>query len=801
MAAYYAVIRELIVGLHSRCASFDDITQALGLAPEDLQCMAAHIACEPVLCAQNSSDFLRALASDMHDNTWFFLTGDNRLIGTHRGTRPGGCLADVTFSLLFAAVLRRARAHPEAVPRHRVFWDGQKNLQAAEQRFHGDHAVSLEEVIYADDLAFFDVVEMACDILATTTLSARVLLETFHSHGLRANFGKTKTATIIAANGKGCRSVRQRIYHGLGAKLPVLMEHSASVALDVVPCYKHLGAIIHFSGSLREEILTRLHQARAAFRDGKREVYANRTIPLARRVLLFQSNVLSVAVHGAGAWPSLTEGEFSLFQQGIMSLFRQVLAIPAQADQHWSSESILAATRLPSPQVLLHVERLRFLRLLLTSGPTALWALIKHDGLFLMAMREATRWLYEVCSATMTMGDPNTCWDDWAAFILHAPGKWKGLIKRGLALSQLGVAAKAAVEDACKTVWQPVARAEGSVPSDWDHACLLCSLAFPSRQQWGAHAHRSHGYKSRHTLHAVGRGCTACGTVFANNKRLRNHLRDSGGCLALYEADQCTFAEVMGDGHVQAPPTSGSLRSRIQPSNLVCAAFFERLREVKPVSCATILDLARAHVAPFPDLRQALRQWRDEAGEDALQHAAQQALDIFQPDLLGCRTRSSGVFHDDFKFQPQLKPLPVLGFSSGKGFICCGVPPRVWTRARNLDTVAHDASCFWKCDLSNGDFSALFLSIPRPPCECDRIWLHGSTTLRKARHFQAWSSRLLCLLAHALRAAYAGAYVLIEAPGMMSAHFEPLFSWCIACGAGSSPESSAGFSFHFPPNS
>ncbi|CAE7583236.1 unnamed protein product, partial [Symbiodinium sp. CCMP2456] len=98
-AAYYSVVRETILGPQLGDRSVCSIAASLGLSAPDLQMMQAHIAEHPVLQEQSAAPLFVELARELHSHTWFVLTNDNTLVRTHRGTRPGGALADVVFNL------------------------------------------------------------------------------------------------------------------------------------------------------------------------------------------------------------------------------------------------------------------------------------------------------------------------------------------------------------------------------------------------------------------------------------------------------------------------------------------------------------------------------------------------------------------------------------------------------------------------------------------------------------------------------------------------------------------------------
>ena len=106
-AAYYGVVREAILGPCASGRPLSDLVACLGLSPEDLQQLTYFVEQEPVLREQGAEELFTEVANELHRNTWFILSGDTKVIETHRGTRPGGSLADIVFSILFSKVLQR----------------------------------------------------------------------------------------------------------------------------------------------------------------------------------------------------------------------------------------------------------------------------------------------------------------------------------------------------------------------------------------------------------------------------------------------------------------------------------------------------------------------------------------------------------------------------------------------------------------------------------------------------------------------------------------------------------------------
>ena len=191
-AAYYAVIRELLFGRDASTCSLHEITDALGLDDDDLQCLAHYMDQEAVLRDSATSDFLLTIATEMHDSTWFFMAGDSRVVRTQRGTRPGGCMADALFSLLFAAVIRRAKRRSDFPPAPRVPWDGCKSLHTLESISATTHFADLEEVIFADDLASFALAFDSAHIIRHTVDAAECCSRHFMTTVYASTMGSTR---------------------------------------------------------------------------------------------------------------------------------------------------------------------------------------------------------------------------------------------------------------------------------------------------------------------------------------------------------------------------------------------------------------------------------------------------------------------------------------------------------------------------------------------------------------------------------------------------------------------------------
>ncbi|CAE7275135.1 unc-89 [Symbiodinium sp. CCMP2456] len=353
-AAYYSVVREIVVGDRLCSRGVADIASSLRLSPEDLQVMQSHIAEQPVLQSQAAAPLFIELARELHNHTWFMLSGDSTLVRTYRGTRPGGALADVIFNILFSRVLRRRCNEGLAGTSPALRWDGARTpfIPCPSSA----PLLEVQDIVFADDLASLVISRQASGLRHAVSSVAAATLDVLPAHGLTANLGPKKTAALLAVCGPGSRAARRELFTTRKGRLPVCLEHSGAVHLDLVTSYRHLGSVLTSSGELGAEICHRLALGRAAFREGKTRLFACQRIPLHRRAVLFRSHVLSTILSGCGTWPILRTGEWKSFSGGILSLYRQMLGL---WKENWRVTEVLGRLQVPDPASLLAAERLR----------------------------------------------------------------------------------------------------------------------------------------------------------------------------------------------------------------------------------------------------------------------------------------------------------------------------------------------------------------------------------------------------------------------------------------------------------
>ncbi|CAE7225872.1 unnamed protein product [Symbiodinium sp. KB8] len=784
-AAYYGVIREAILGAQGDGRPIEALASSLGLSRDDLQRLQYFINEEPVLRTQQASDLLCEVANELHQNTWFLLSGDTQLIETYRGTRPGGSLADVIFNILFCKVLDRRdkAAFCQHVPQ--VAWAGVRSPWAN----HGGQdqvcrITEVSDVVYADDLASFLGCRQAAHLPGALSGAAAETVDTLLPHGLNANVGPTKTAAVVAPAGPGSRAVRGDLYGTRRGRLSVLPENRGAFLLDLVPAYRHLGSYITHNGCMLMEIRHRLAAGRAALKEGKQRLFACRSIPLARRVDIFKVHVLAAVLSGVGTWPALNGQEQQLFSGGVISMYRQLLCLRAEGGFSCTFIQIVARVGMLQPSGLLHVARIRFLGQLVRHGPDPAWALLSHFVGFQQAIRDAASWVLRAVGAVCDLGDIEADWDKWESLFRSSPGRVRTLLKRAETWHLLLDGISAALDVFGRSQWDDDPSACRLPISDCSHACLPCKLAFHTRQQWGAHAHRVHAYHSRAHKIAKGRQCGACGLQVASLGRLRTHLRLSPACVTGMEqaVNAGTFSADMTTAHELAPAVPGIGKGALAPAPPETVPELRLALDalVPAADCDTVIfDLVSQHIAPLPVLRRTLEEWSASLLPGPLHDAARDVLLVLRPEHLcdrvsGKKARLSPLPSD---FVPHIRPLILSPPIPELPVYTCGPCASQWAQDFGLthlpvrDIALVDfKSWAWQqaaaaCVTFTPPFSGM-VSVFSPP----------SCSIRDMRQLSDWTHSLLSALRPLLLLAKLGRPVRLRFPFPPLA-LEPLSDW------------------------
>ncbi|CAE7197313.1 unnamed protein product [Symbiodinium sp. CCMP2592] len=719
-AAYYAVVRETLLGCGAHQASISDIAASLHLSDDDLQALQFYTSEEPVLSGPDGSDLLRSIARELHSQTWFVMHQDSQMIMTRRGTRPGSSWADSLFSLLFVRVLHRRGNFQDAGLQPRLTWSGRREPFPSRAGTCSAPSIAIQDIIFADDLATCVWAERAAALPGAVRHVAGCSIDTLRNHALRPNIAPKKTAALLAPVGGGAKAMREATFTVGRGKLTVLCETSGPVIMDAVASYRHLGSVLMHNGSLTAEARARVQCGWQLFREGK--------------------------THCAGAWPFFCKTGWRVLESCYFCMLRSMIRIPRDADQHWSEARVLAEVGLPCLRGLIAVERLRFLAQLWRSGPDEAFALIQHSSRAIAAFEDAATWMLEAVSATTCLGPLRDNWDSWTS-LFGAPGRLKGILRRASAWHVARLRARAAFEKFCVRTWAPLPPPPVALETA-DNACLVCGIAFFDEHAWSAHAVRAHGFRSRARRFAVGIRCRACGTGFIDVKRHRWHLKTSVRCC---QAVEWNFAGLL-EPDLSSPRHAQSVRSEgfgvdhlpaIRP--VIAVALLERLRIARPQSDTEIFEIVRETIEPFQVLRNTLQWWINELPCSALREQAEDVLLCMQVDL-HCdlasrmpRDRSSVPV----SFAPQLTPFGPLRCCRSGQLVFVGTSELPAGNAFSHPNLVRRFLDFSDAHPDLDGIAALVLVVPPAPVPLRLLWEPASCTLRALRAYLPWLSSLL----------------------------------------------------------
>ena len=786
-SAYYAVIRETVLGGGLSDRPLGEVASALGLDSDDLQLLKHYAEDEPVLQQQDACPMLLAMARELHRQTWFVLAGDSQshIVETQRGTRPEGTLADVLFNVLFAKVLSRRRQAGDSPLSPQIPWSGERNPFPVESRARSQ-VLTVTDIAYADDLCTPVVCANASHLRGAVSSMTADTMDVLTPHALRPNLGPTKTAAVFAPVGRGSREARREAFVSLKGRAPVWPDSKGLLWLDLVPRYRHLGSIVTHDCKMGPEIRHRLALASSAFREGKRRLFACKAIPLSKRAVLFRTHVLSVLLSGAGSWPKLSKGEWQTFRGGVLGFYRQLLCLRSTGDWRHTEAQIFAAVGLPSASALLHAERLRFLRQLVCSAPDHVWALLSWYRPFQDGIRDACSWLDSHLGSTAPFGPIEDCWDKWSEFIKSRPGHWKGLIRRAEASDIERNLLHAAYDTAVRAAWEPVVSPPVSPMDGMEHACLLCGLAFASQQQWGAHAQRKHGYRNAASKLAVGRRCFACGMQYSSQARLKTHLLASAKCRhALEDSPQAAQTQLIPqDGHVQAPSVQIS-RPVLPMSDRedFSLGLMHELRQLDEADDQQIYDTVASFVEPLPVLRRTLQLWVETLLPDALAASAQDVLLVLKPDLVCSQVRGKLPDVDEAPaFDPLIAHALYRGPVNGGTVYVVGPVDQAWLDKWNLTDLPRGSLDLAATESVPASCSGLSVTLPPAPFYAESFFHPAPLPLKALRLVNAWTSQFLAALPHVTRTASRGVPVLLRVPAGR-AQFEPVSTWLLRASA------------------
>lgn len=539
-AAYYRVIRELVVNMNDDGQSFQRMLRYFQLGDtEEVELMAA-VSDGDAARAIGIPEHLCALLRETLSNTWFVTERRNTVYECLAGSRPGDGLADVVFAIVFRKILACVRSDFEE-QYGEVANVYQGHFDAFEETPVGGDVPSFLDVVWADDLALVVTHKSASTLVERLRFTAS---RTFHHclrHALTPNLKKGKTELLLYLRGAGSKQIKGDIFNQADPFLNIegVPEEFQKVLISV--SYRHLGSRVHLGKTILPEIKERLGAASSIYRKHRRAIFQNRLLPLERRRYLLQTMVLSIVRYNTGTWGELSRTESKYYMSRMMALYRGLLraTIPDTVLRFWNNGMIIDAVGLPDPMQLLHEARLSFAVSMATSGPVALWGLAAVEMSWLRSLRSSKEWLHSNLKGSGPDRFGNVWNPDYWQEIKTRPAGFKRWIRKASYHANL--------QHAVRVHWNewhhdflkqlidngypiPFPWPTGEQVDDIGEACLACHRTFVNRAAWSVHAFKQHQRVNDKRALVFGTRCEACMREFVSEDRLQRHLNYKQSC-------------------------------------------------------------------------------------------------------------------------------------------------------------------------------------------------------------------------------------------------------------------------------
>ena len=541
-AAYYRVVRELVVDMHDDAASLQRLPRYFNLENTNEVELLTAISDGSVADALQIPQHLQTLLRESLSNTWFVTEQRNTLFECLAGSRPGDGLADVVFALIFRKILSCIQD------------DFHEQFGAVEPICHPDYDF-LEDIPPSADIPpFLDIVWADDLAVVITHPSAEQMIErlrfvisrTFHHclrHALIPNLKKGKTEVMLFIRGAGSRAIRSHFFNMEDPFLEVAAVPDDFSRVIISAGYKHLGSRIHLGRGLLPEIKARLGAATAVYRKHRRVIFQNRQLALEKRRYLFTTMVLSIVRYNTGTWGPLSVGDRKYFVTRMMNMYRGLLRAETPDPQLrlWNNNMVLAAVGLPDPLSFLHEARLSFAISASKSGPKLLWTLAAAEAHWLSALRDSKQWLHQQLRG-QGPDRYGTMWaPDYTTELTQRPDVFKRWIRKASAHARLQLRLNTAWTEWHHDFLLSLIHHGLQIPFPWPdgadlgdtpkaEACLQCHRLFSCRAAWSVHAFKVHQRVNDKRALINSTRCEVCMKEFRTEDRLQRHLNYKTSC-------------------------------------------------------------------------------------------------------------------------------------------------------------------------------------------------------------------------------------------------------------------------------
>ena len=543
-AAYYSVLRQVLLPMPTSSADLDDLLESVEI-PIALVPLVEHLLANPCLLASYTSAHLLAVLADVHQDTHFLVEGVGSVARTRKGTRPGDPLADMLFNIMLAPLLRSAQ---EVLVNKKV----QVTLEKVEAPVYASpldpSEATLGNVTLADDCVFPCVVPHGLAPEELPQLIAGItsdIAKLFSARGLALNFASGKCGMVVVTAGKFARRYRQVLFLERGAKIKI-PDYGAELHLDNV--YKHLGTKLTTALSSDCEVCARLAAHSKAIGPLRATVLNRKGLLVSSKLHIVESLATSVLVSNSGAWIPPKAGSLKKLDRAAYATYKRAMGLQWKPQgKHAAMANVFCeAGKLP-PSDLIKFNRIRLLHRISTACPPASRLALdlsrEIEGSWAHKCLLDIQWIQAHCG--MALPDVLNCSPAMWANKASDLGNWTKLCRRmqeaclttlnreretGLWRKRLCSFAR----DAGLDVQGLMANvADQLVEDEPEFLFYTCGATFASSQGLHQHIRQAHNVPHPAKAYASGSWCQACGWQFHNRSRLTFHLSHrSNVCLA-----------------------------------------------------------------------------------------------------------------------------------------------------------------------------------------------------------------------------------------------------------------------------
>ena len=199
-----------------------------------------------------------------------------------------------------------------------------------------------------------------------------------------------KTEAVISFRGHGSAALRTQLFDRDCPPILVVETENHILSLRVVPSYKHLGAQFTMNVDMEKEICARLGSARQAFEEMKNQIFLNKRLPLAARIQLFHSLILSRLLYGCAIWTDVSNSTLKKLESTLIGYYRRIHDVGFWKADHLTDDTFLRSNQLPSFRVIWARHRLIYLQ------HVAQFGTVFHKALLHLERLTHTGWLVEL---------------------------------------------------------------------------------------------------------------------------------------------------------------------------------------------------------------------------------------------------------------------------------------------------------------------------------------------------------------------------------------------------------------------